>query len=184
MRLSSGEPAARAGVQRGRPARGTRVALAIQNSGKFANGAITGAMGHLYNQEATEGIAGTQSGATVDIDCSRCDEHHLPSVSASNFLEDVALLLAVPISVAERAAAAVGAARGGANATKGLQKQLESHLKKLDDYKANPDQFDNKGFLKDASPELRQKIIDGRIRNLEKQIENFRRQIEQGGGGG
>ena len=68
-------------------------------------------------------------------------------------------------------------------ATKGFQKQLEKHLKKLEDFKANPDKFDNKGFLKDASPELRQKIIDGRIRSLERQIENFRRQINRAGGG-
>jgi hypothetical protein len=76
------------------------------------------------------------------------------------------------------------AARGGAKATGGLQKQLDKHLKKLEDYKANPDKFDNKGFLKHASPELRQKIIDGRIRSLEKQNENFRNLINQAGGGG
>jgi hypothetical protein len=76
------------------------------------------------------------------------------------------------------------AARGGVKAIKGLQKQLDKHLKRLEDYKANPDKFDNKGFLKGASPERRQQIIDGRIRSLERQIENFRNQINQAGGGG
>ncbi len=75
------------------------------------------------------------------------------------------------------------AAKGGAKATKGLQKQLDKHLKKLEDYKANPDKFDNKGFLKGASPERRQKIIESRIQKLERQIGNFRNQINQGGGG-
>jgi len=37
--------------------------------------------------------------------------------------------------------------------------------------------------LQGASPELIEKIIEGRIRSLENQIENFRRQIEQAGGG-
>ena len=64
----------------------------------------------------------------------------------------------------------------------GLKKQLDAHKKKLDDYIRNPDAFDNKGILKDASPELRKKIIDGRIKNLKRQIENFKKQIEDAGG--
>lgn len=63
---------------------------------------------------------------------------------------------------------------------RGLEKQLEAHERELEEFKKDPDRFDNKGFLKDAeSPEQRQKIIDGRIRNLERQTENFRRQIEE-----
>jgi hypothetical protein len=58
--------------------------------------------------------------------------------------------------------------------TRGLEKQLQAHEQRLEDYKRDPDQFDNKGFLRDAqSPEQRQKIIDSRIRNLERQIANY-----------
>ncbi len=86
--------------------------------------------------------------------------------------------------MALRLAAALRLASRAVGKTKGLQKQLRSHRKKLGDYRANPDKFDNKGFLKSASPEGRQKIIEGRIRNLEKQIDNFQKQIDQLGGGG
>jgi RHS repeat-associated protein len=58
---------------------------------------------------------------------------------------------------------------------KGIRQQLKEHEQKLADYKANPAAHDNKGFLgkgRDA------KVIAGRIKNLENQIENFRKQLE------
>jgi hypothetical protein len=76
-----------------------------------------------------------------------------------------------------------GAERPSVDPCPGLRKQLQDHMKKLEDYKADPDKWDNNGFLKNASPERRKKIIEGRIRNLEQQIENFRRQVENAGGG-
>jgi hypothetical protein len=62
--------------------------------------------------------------------------------------------------------------------TRGLERQLAEHERKLAEYKANPEAHDNKGFLKNApSEEARNKIIKSRIRNLEGQIDNFRRLI-------
>ncbi len=60
----------------------------------------------------------------------------------------------------------------------GLLKQLRKHEKKLQDFKTNPGIFDNKGFLANAAPDLRKKIVDGRINKLERQIKNFRKQYE------
>ena len=70
--------------------------------------------------------------------------------------------------------------------TGGLKKQLGKHRKKLEEYKKDPDAFDNKGILKDAGPERRKRIIEGRIRHLETEIKGFEKQIndlESGGGG-
>ena len=44
----------------------------------------------------------------------------------------------------------------------------------------NPDAFDNQGLLKNApTPDIRQKIIDGRIRHLQQEIKAFQDQIDQ-----
>ncbi len=59
-------------------------------------------------------------------------------------------------------------------------KQKSKHKRKLDDYKNNPDGFDNKGRLKNAkNEEERKKIIQGRINRLEKEIKKFDTQIKQ-----
>ena len=68
-----------------------------------------------------------------------------------------------------------------------LQKQIDSHKEKLRRFKENPDAFDNKEFLKNApSEEIRQKIIEGRIKHLETEISNFQKAINEilNGGGG
>lgn len=63
-------------------------------------------------------------------------------------------------------------------AVRSLQRNVSEHEAKLEEYKANPDAFDNKGFLKNApTPEIRQKIIDTRIRHLETEIRGFKKQI-------
>jgi hypothetical protein len=62
---------------------------------------------------------------------------------------------------------------------RGLLRQLREHEEKLRQYRTNPDFYDNLGFLKFAPPDLRKRIVDGRIRNLERQIANFRRQYEE-----
>ena len=90
--------------------------------------------------------------------------------------------------VAAEQAAARAAAAAAALATtsfcnrpndpcKGLRDQLNEHIKKLVDYIKNPDAFDNKEFLK-KNPGRRDQIIDGRIKSLQKQIENFKKQLE------
>ena len=59
------------------------------------------------------------------------------------------------------------------------EKALEEHKQKLAEYKANPDSVDNKGFLANApSQEVRDSIVQGRIRTLENTIRNVERQIE------
>jgi len=63
-------------------------------------------------------------------------------------------------------------------AIKGLEDQIEAHQQKLKAYKENPDAFDNKGFLKDAPPDVRERIINSRIRSLENQIDTFTKDIE------
>jgi RHS repeat-associated protein len=67
-----------------------------------------------------------------------------------------------------------------------LSARLAEHEAKLEAYIRNPDQFDNKDFLKNApSDEIRKSIIEGRIGHLQGEIENFKNQIEalkKGGG--
>ncbi|MGK6353514.1 hypothetical protein [Parapedobacter sp. DT-150] len=41
---------------------------------------------------------------------------------------------------------------------------------KLSQYIKDPDKFDNKGILQGKSPELREKIISGRVKELQSQI--------------
>jgi len=61
-----------------------------------------------------------------------------------------------------------------------LTERAAEHQKKLADYMNNPDAFDNQGVLKNApTPEIRQKIIDGRIRHLQQEIKVFQDQIDQ-----
>ena len=66
-----------------------------------------------------------------------------------------------------------------------LQSQVKAHQTKLDGYRANPDAYDNLGILERApTPEIRQRIIDGRIRHLETEIRTFQDQIDKLLGGG
>ena len=61
-----------------------------------------------------------------------------------------------------------------------LQQRVAEHQKKLADFVKNPDAFDNKGLLKNApSPEIRQKIIEGRVRHLQTEIKAFQDQINK-----
>ncbi|MFI6999057.1 PA14 domain-containing protein [Nocardia sp. NPDC050175] len=59
-----------------------------------------------------------------------------------------------------------------------LEERIKEHEAKLQAYKANPDAYDNKEFLKNApSEEVRQNIIEGRVRHLEHEIQNFKDEI-------
>lgn len=69
-----------------------------------------------------------------------------------------------------------GVLKSAQKTMKGLDEQITSHSKKLDEYIANPDAFDNKGFLKNATPEMREKIIQSRVQSLQSQIDNFQSQ--------
>jgi hypothetical protein len=59
------------------------------------------------------------------------------------------------------------------------EKLIQEHKAKLQDYINNPDAYDNLGLLKNVSPEVRQKIIDGRIKALEKQIQKQIGELEK-----
>ncbi len=59
-------------------------------------------------------------------------------------------------------------------AAKSTYNEMVNHCKKLDEYKQNPEKYDNKNILKNAATnEIRQQIINGRIKHLEKEITKF-----------
>lgn len=63
-------------------------------------------------------------------------------------------------------------------AAKSKYRQMMEHIDKLQKYRENPWKYDNKELLKKASSdEMRQKIIESRIRLLEGQIELFYREV-------
>jgi hypothetical protein len=68
-------------------------------------------------------------------------------------------------------------------AIKKLRELIQEHRQKIDLYRQNPDAFDNQGLLKNApSPEIRQRIVEGRINHLEKEIQAFEKNIRDLGG--
>ena len=66
---------------------------------------------------------------------------------------------------------------------KGLRDQLRKHQDKLRGYMANPMSMDNRGFLADAltigDQDLYNKIFATRIASLQRQIANFKKQLEE-----
>ena len=65
-------------------------------------------------------------------------------------------------------------------AVRSLQQQVASHTSKLEAYKADQDAFDNLGILGRApTDQIRQSIIDGRIRHLTNEIQAFQDQIDK-----
>ena len=67
----------------------------------------------------------------------------------------------------------------GSNPCADLRKQLVAHERKIREFKANPHAHDSAGLLARSPPERRDQIIQGRIRKLERQIQSFRRQLEE-----
>jgi hypothetical protein len=69
-------------------------------------------------------------------------------------------------------------------AIRSLEKRLAEHEQKLADYINNPDAHDNRELLKNArTPEMRQKIIQGRVKGLQRQIDLLKRDISRLKGG-
>jgi hypothetical protein len=65
-------------------------------------------------------------------------------------------------------------------AVSSLQRRIAEHTEKLEAYRANPDAYDNRGFLENASsPEIRQRIIDGRVNHLETEMRGWQDQIDK-----
>lgn len=60
------------------------------------------------------------------------------------------------------------------------ERLIKEHEEKLEAYKRDPEAYDNKGILKNApNDEVRQRIIDGRVRHLDKEIQTFRDNIDK-----
>jgi RHS repeat-associated protein len=73
---------------------------------------------------------------------------------------------------------------GSNDETSELEKRIAEHQKKLEDYKANPEKFDNKDFLKNApTKEIRDRIIKGRVKHLENEIRAMSKALEGQRGG-
>jgi hypothetical protein len=56
-------------------------------------------------------------------------------------------------------------------------KRLAEHVKKRDDYLRDPDSFDHRGYLRNATQEVRDSVIRERVQHLNKEIRNFNREI-------
>ena len=61
-----------------------------------------------------------------------------------------------------------------------LEKNIAEHQQKLNEYIKDPMKFDNKNVLKNApSNEVKDKIIAGRVKHLEKEINTFKENIQK-----
>lgn len=101
--------------------------------------------------------------------------------AVGNKLAEATVVLAT-----EGAGKAIGAIKSVNTLTKSESKAISSfkkniveHNQKLKEYKADPMKFDNKGTLKNAPKELQAKIIAGRVKHLEKEIQTFKENIQK-----
>lgn len=62
---------------------------------------------------------------------------------------------------------------------KSYEELIREHEMKLAEYRKNPFSQDNKELLKDQPPEIQKKLIEGRIRVLEKQLEKQRGELKK-----
>jgi hypothetical protein len=60
-----------------------------------------------------------------------------------------------------------------------LTENVAEHKKKIEDYISDPDAFDNKGILKGKSPEVREKIIQGRVKALQRQLKKNQNELKK-----
>jgi RHS repeat-associated protein len=93
----------------------------------------------------------------------------------------IAAILSTPGDSSSTSSSGSGSASSGAmcppnDPCKGLRDQLKAHQKKLADYMRDPSGSDNLGILgQGRDPQ----IIAGRIRSLQRQIDNFKKQLEE-----
>ncbi len=62
---------------------------------------------------------------------------------------------------------------------KSYEELIREHELKLADYRKDPFSRDNKELLKEQPPEIQKKIIEGRIRVLERQLEKQRGELKK-----
>jgi hypothetical protein len=138
-------------------------AASLAGGGKFGDGAVTAAFGYMYNRwgELEDWVEAAYQDPKQLIDpCSR-------------------RLIQLSCGGGARGGGGGGAGRNADKSIRSLERRLEEHQKKLDDFRNDPDKFDNKGFLKNApTPQVRQNIIDGRMRHLQNEIKTFQNQID------
>ncbi|WP_315766701.1 MULTISPECIES: RHS repeat-associated core domain-containing protein [unclassified Bradyrhizobium] len=155
----------------------------VAGGGKFGNGAVTAAFGYLFNTAAAAlrwGTIGANVGGVV-----------FGIAGSETGPADVLLIGAGRLVVGGLFAAVADWATGPdvvlteqspgeiKKSIRSLEKNIQEHQDKLDAYKEDPDKFDNNDWLKNApSPEVRDRIIQGRILHLEGEIANWQKKIE------
>ncbi len=74
--------------------------------------------------------------------------------------------------------------RSQEKAIRTLKKRIKEHEKKLEDFRKRPEDFDNKDFQKNApTEEIRDRIIERRKEHLRKEMETFKKNIDDITGG-
>ena len=63
-----------------------------------------------------------------------------------------------------------------------LRENVAEHKRKIEDYISDPDAFDNKGILEGKSPEVREKIIQGRVKALRSQLKKNQNELRKAQG--
>lgn len=165
----------------------------IYNSGRITSWKAVG--GSALQGAVTGGVAGFTGGASLLITAGASAGANVIGGAANNAIQGKAITVK---SVAADAVIGVAAGVGGKLLDKGvkalssslskaelkavssLEKNISEHQQKLKDYLADPMKFDNKGVLKNApSDEVRDKIIAGRVKHLEKEIKTFGENIQK-----
>jgi hypothetical protein len=149
--------------------------LVLASALVFASSATASSASHLGPKTRAE-VSGPFSLKSIE----RSERNPINSSRIYDSLDEVALECTVaPKGAADKL---TGSAL---KSFRSLEQRVAEHTKKLADYRANPDAFDNLGLLKNApTPEIRQRIIDGRIRHLEQEIKAFTDQMNKLLGGG
>ena len=128
------------------------------------------------NRIDAEGLCGSMDGALTPEGAEILAEE-LGDQNAVEAAKQAAARAVARLALATAVATTTSFNPGPKDPCKGLRDQLNAHIQKLVDYIHDPDAHDNLDLLKNR-PDLREKLIDGRIRSLQKQIDNFRRQLQ------
>jgi len=101
-----------------------------------------------------------------------------PSAAAMRLATKIADIVAKYAAAAIATAGTTSFCKGPKDPCKGLRNQLNLHIGKLLQYINDPLSMDHLGLLRNAAPDVQDRLIKGRIDSLLKQIKNFRTQLE------